>query len=71
MSTPASGGGLLSSIGNGLISAITGTSISDLQAQASAAEQQLQIAIGTMIALEAIAVLELLFIAAIMWKERH
>jgi hypothetical protein len=71
MSTATSGGGLLSEIGNALITGITGTSVSELQAQASAVEQQLQIAIGTMIALEAIIAIELLFLVAVAWKERH
>ena len=62
---------ILADIGNSLIQATTGQNLSDLQAQATAAEQQLQIAIGTMIALEAIIALELLVLVAMGWKERH
>lgn len=62
---------LLSDIGNGIIKAATGQDVEQLTAQAQAAEQQLQIAIGTMIALEAVIALELLVILAMQWKERH
>jgi hypothetical protein len=62
---------MLSDIGNGLVTALTGQSPAALQAEATAAEQQLQIAIGTMIALEAIMALELLVLVAMGWKARH
>lgn len=62
---------ILSDLGNGIIGAVTGSNPAELQAQISAAEQQLQIAIGTMIALEAIIALELLVLVAMGWKERH
>jgi len=62
---------LLSDIGNSIISAATGQDASQLAAQAQAAEQQLQIAIGTMIALEAIIALELLVMVSMGWKARH
>ena len=62
---------LLSDIGNGIIQATTGQDIASITAQAQAAEQQLQIAIGTMIALEVIITLELLVLVAMTWKERH
>src|SRR5271157_4413454 len=62
---------LLSDIGNSIISAATGQDASQLAAQAQAAEQQLQIAIGTMIALETIIALELLVMVSMGWKARH
>lgn len=58
---------LLSDIGNGLITSLTGQDAAQIQQ----AEQNLQIAIGTMIALEAIIAVELLVLVAIGWKERH
>lgn len=62
---------VLSDIGSALVQGVTGTSVSDIQAQAQAAEQQLTIAISTMIALQAIMAIELLLLMAMAWKERH
>jgi hypothetical protein len=62
---------VFSDIGNALITAATGSSPGELQAQAAQAEQQLSIAIATMIGLEAIIVFELLVLVAMSWKERH
>ncbi len=62
---------IFSDIGNALITATTGSSPQELQAQAAQAEQQLSIAIATMIGLEAIIVFELLILVAVSWKERH
>lgn len=58
---------LLSDVG----SALLGINTAELQAQATAAEQQLQIAIGTMIALEAIIAIELFLLVVMGFKERH
>lgn len=61
----------LSDFGNGLIQAITGTNVAQLQAQATEVEQQLQVAIGTMIALQAITALSVILLVVMTWKERH
>lgn len=62
---------IFSDIGNALVTAATGQSPSELQAQAAQAEQQLSIAIATMIGLEAIIVFELLILVVVAWKEKH
>lgn len=62
---------ILTDLGNSLITAATGSTPAELQAQAAQAEQQLTIAVATMIGLEAIIAFELLVIMAIVWKERH
>lgn len=62
---------VFSDIGNALVTATTGSSPQELQAQAAQAEQQLSIAIATMIGLEAIIVFELLVLVVISWKEKH
>lgn len=61
----------LGNIGSALITAITGTDPATLAAQATAAEQALQIAITTQIALTAIMVAELFLITVLLWKGRH
>jgi hypothetical protein len=58
---------ILSDIGASLL----GTTVADLQAQATVAETQLQLAIGTMIALEAIIVVELFLLVVMSFKARH
>ena len=61
----------LSDIGNSIITAATGTDISQLQAEAAQAEQAVVIAVSTMIGLQVIMVAELLILVAMGWKERH
>jgi hypothetical protein len=61
----------LSDIGDQLTQALTGSTTSQLAADADAAEQQIAIAVSTMIALEAIIVTELLLLIIMAWKERH
>lgn len=62
---------ILADLGNSLITAATGSTPAQLQAQAADAENKLTIAISTMIGLEAIIAFELLVLMAIAWKERH
>jgi hypothetical protein len=62
---------LITDIGNSMITAITGTDPATLQAQATAAEANLEIAISAMIGLQAIVALELFIIMVTLWKERR
>lgn len=61
----------LSDAGNGLIKTLTGQDPAQLQANLDVAQQQVTIAIETMITLQAIMVFELFLIAVIVWKERR
>lgn len=54
----------LSDIGKALLG-------SDIQAQATEAAQQLQVAVATAIALEAIVAIELFIVIVMLWKDRH
>lgn len=54
----------LSDIGKALLG-------SDIQAQATEAAQQLQVAVATAIALEAIVAIELFVVIVMLWKDRH
>lgn len=58
---------VLSDIGNGIITGLTGQNPTQIQQDV----QALQVAVGTIIALEAIIALELLVLVAMGWKERH
>lgn len=62
---------VLSDIGAALTTAVTGSTPAQLQAQATAVEAQLQIAISTVVALQAIMVAELFLIMVMTWKNRH
>jgi hypothetical protein len=62
---------LVSDIGNSMITAITGTDPATLQAQATVAEANLEIAISAMIGLQAIAAFELFIIMVILWKGKN
>jgi len=61
----------LSDIGGGLIKSITGTDPAQLQAEVTAAEQQLSIAFQTLIALSAVTVAELFLVVVLLWKARR
>jgi hypothetical protein len=59
---------LLSDIGGSLVQTLTGTDPATLQAEISAGEQQLTIAVETALALQLIVVAELFLIAVLLWK---
>jgi hypothetical protein len=58
----------LSDIGASLVQTLTGTDPATLQQQVTAAEQQLTLAVETIIALEVIAIAELFLITVLLWK---
>ena len=61
----------LSSIGGSLVQAVTGTNPADIQAEVTAAEQQLTLAVQTIIGLEVLIAAELFLAVVILWKGRH
>ena len=56
--------------GSTIIQALTGVNPADLQAEATAAQQQVTLAVETMITLEVIADFLLFLVVVMMWKER-
>lgn len=60
----------LSDIGGALFSAVTGTTTSDVEAEITAAEQQLILAVQAIIGLEAVIAFEMLFVVILLWKHR-
>jgi hypothetical protein len=61
----------LSDLGSSLVTSITGASPDQLSAQVSAAEQQLTLAVETIIGLEVLAVAELFLVVVLLWKMRR
>ena len=61
----------LSDIGGSLVQAVTGTNPADLQAEITVAEQQLTLAVQTIIGLEVIIVTELFLLIVMAWKTRR
>jgi hypothetical protein len=61
----------LSDLGSSLVTSITGASPDQLSAQVTAAEQQLTLAVETIIGLEVVAVAELFLVVVLLWKMRR
>ena len=59
---------ILSDLGDKVFTAVTGQSLSDVQATATAAEQQLTLAFETLIAENAIIILEMALVIVLLWK---
>jgi hypothetical protein len=58
----------LSDIGGSLVTAVTGTNPADLQAELTSAEQQLTLAIQTIIGLEVVLAVETFFVIVLLFK---
>jgi len=61
----------LSDIGGSLVTAVTGSNPADLQAELTSAEQQLTLAVQTIIGLEVILALETFLVVVLLWKARR
>jgi hypothetical protein len=61
----------LSDIGGSLVSTLTGTNPAELQAEVTAAEQQLTLAVQTIIGLEVVLAVETFLVVVLLWKMRR
>lgn len=61
----------LSDIGGSLVTAVTGSNPADLQAEITVAEQQLTLAIQTIIGLEVILAAETFLVIVLLWKTKR
>jgi hypothetical protein len=61
----------LSDIGGSLVTAVTGANPADLQAELTSAEQQLTLAVQTIIGLEVLIALEGFMMVVLLWKMRR
>lgn len=62
---------IISDVGNSVIAAVTGTNLSELQAEATAAEGQIVLAVSAIIGLEVLIALELFLLVVMSFKERR
>lgn len=62
---------LLSDLGSSLVTSFTGQNPAELQAEVTAAQQQLTLAVQTIIGLEVVVVAELVLVIALLWKMRR
>lgn len=61
----------MGTIANALVTVLTGSSPDQLQAEAAAAEQQISLAVETLIVLSAINTLAVIAIAVMVWKGKN
>jgi hypothetical protein len=62
---------VFSDLSNSVITAVTGSNPSEVRANLDAAQQQVTLAVETMIALQVIVVFELFLLVVIAFKERN
>jgi hypothetical protein len=62
---------IINDIGSSLLTSITGTTPDQLSAQVTAAEQQIEMAIETIVGLEVIIAVELFLVVVLLWKRRE